>query len=626
MRDSDSRSNIYPEVEPSRTADRRSRNDWRRGSDVNSITELSKSISRFSWSMSLFGFQQIFKLLQPGSAADAFNSVARATEEHFDQWTKNLYRAGDSIQSQIFNSSAQLFGAGILSPDSTLSPSELNRQWCESPTRERSRVRGYQSDARDEVIVRATRGTGQFSQDKKYIALRMTMYKLGGERDGYHEGVWEANFKDPKELLGRPAKPEGPMNEPRGPVEHIPVAAYTKAQWVFGDKSSIIVVGPASSHLIPLQDGSFIFMVSTAQMITGGTGRYEGAYGLVQSLGATHVPANVNLFGPDPVSFEATTFDTFRVVRAQNLARPGPAGPRPQPQPAGTAPSPDFSFKSKYVMVHGSRMHYIDEGEGDPILFLHGNPTWSYLWRNVLPHLKPYGRCIAPDLIGMGRSDKPAIKYTFLNQARYLEGFINRLDLKNITLVIHDWGSALGFHYAMDHHENVKGIAFFEAMMKPYKTWEEFPAPLRDTFRQFRTPGVGRELLIEQNVFVEQLLPQSVIRRLSEREMDYYREPFRRPDDRNPIYTFANELPIEGRPREVARAVNSYSQKLQRSDLPKLLICAEPGAITTAADVEWARENLRNLKTVHIGPGIHFHQEDNPNGVGQAIAEWYAQL
>lgn len=271
-------------------------------------------------------------------------------------------------------------------------------------------------------------------------------------------------------------------------------------------------------------------------------------------------------------------------------------------------------------------MHYIEEGEGEPILFLHGNPTWSYLWRNVLPHLKPYGRCIAPDLIGMGRSDKPAIKYTFFDQAKYLEGFIKRLGLKNITLVIHDWGSALGFHYAMEHEENVKGIAFLEAMMKPYKVWEDFPAPLRDTFKQFRTPGAGWELLIEQNVFVEKLLPQSVMRRLSEREMDFYREPFRHPEQRKPIYQFANQLPIEDIPRDVTRAVTSYSRKLQNSDLPKLLIYAEPGAITSAPDVAWARENLRNLKTVNIGPGIHFHQEDNPDGLGQAVAEWYRQL
>lgn len=616
MRDPDRPTERYSVRDPGRSA-------------RNSVTDLSKSMIRFSWSMSLFGFQQMLNLLRPGEAADSFDSVSRATEEHFGQWTRGLYRMGDAVQSQIINATAQLFGLGTPQrPGGATYPGGVYPGGPAQPAPEQGqRPRAFQSDPRDEVIIRATRGTGQFSQDKKFIALRMTMYKLNGEQDGYHEGVWEANFKNPKELLGRPPKPEGPMDEPRGPVEHLTPAAYTKAHWVFGDGSSIIVVGPASSHLIPLDDGSFIFMVSTAQIITGGTGRYEGAYGLVQSLGATHVPAGVNLFGPDPVAFEATTFDTFRVVRGRDIAARGaPPQQQQQPRPSGPAPSPDYPFKPRYVNVHGSRMHYIEEGEGEPILFLHGNPTWSYLWRNVIPHIKPYGRCIAPDLIGMGRSDKPAIKYTFFDQAKYLEGFIKRLDLRNVTLVIHDWGSALGFHYAMEHEENVRGIAFLEAMMRSYKAWEDFPAPLRDTFRKFRTPGEGWELLVEKNVFVEQLLPQSVMRRLSEREMDYYREPFRSPEDRKPIYTFANQLPIEGTPGDVTRAVNSYSRKLQSSNLPKLLIYAEPGAITSAPDVEWARDNLKNLQTVNIGPGIHFHQEDNPDGVGRAVADWYGQL
>jgi haloalkane dehalogenase len=571
--------------------------------------------------MSVFGFQQMLNMLRPSQATEDLNSVARATEDCFGQWTKSLYRMGDAVQGQMIDATASIFGAGppprsggdygrgpTYQPGGGYQPGGAPPGYqpggAGQPGPEQAqRARAFQSDPRDEVIVRATRGTGQFSQDKKFIALRMNMYKLNGEEDGYHEGVWEANFKDPKELLRKPPKPEGPMDEPRGPVEHLPVAAYTKAHWVFGDGSSIIVAGPASSHLITLDDGSFIFMVSTAQIITGGTGRYEGAYGLVQSLGATHIPAGVNLFGPDPVTFEATTFDTFRVVRARDIASPSQQQ-QPQPRPSGQAPSPDYPFEPRYVNVHGSRMHYIEEGEGEPILFLHGNPTWSYLWRNVIPHLKPYGRCIAPDLIGMGRSDKPVIKYTFFDQAKYLEGFIKRLGLRNVTLVIHDWGSALGFHYAMEHEDNVRGIAFFEAMMRPYATWEDFPAPLRDTFRQFRTPGVGEYLLIEQNVFVEQLLPASVMRKLSEREMDSYREPFRRPADRKPIYNFANQLPIEGTPADVTRAVKSYSRKLQESELPKLLIYAQPGAITSVPDVEWARENLKNLRTVDIGPGL----------------------
>src|SRR5262249_11411978 len=149
-----------------------------------------------------------------------------------------------------------------------------------------------------------------------------------------------------------------------------------------------------------------------------------------------------------------------------------------------------------------SRMHYVDEGSGDPILFLHGNPTWSYLWRNVIPHLRPRGRCIAPDLIGMGRSDKPPIEYSFFDQVKYLGEFIKKLGLRQVTLVLHDWGTALGFHYAMQNQGNVKGIAFMEALLKPYESWDDFPASLRDTFKTFRTPDLGWQLLVEKNVFV----------------------------------------------------------------------------------------------------------------------------
>jgi hypothetical protein len=172
-----------------------------------------------------------------------------------------------------------------------------------------------QSDPREEVIIRYTRGTGRFSADKKYITLLMKQYMLDDQADGYHQGVWEARFKDPSELLARPPNPTGPMNEPRGPIPHIPVVAYTKGIWVFGDGSSITAVGPALSHLIPLKDGSFLFMVSTGQIITNGTGRYGRAQGLKTSLGATHIGAGVNLFGPGNVQFTAMTIDTFRVVK-----------------------------------------------------------------------------------------------------------------------------------------------------------------------------------------------------------------------------------------------------------------------------------------------------------------------
>jgi hypothetical protein len=173
-----------------------------------------------------------------------------------------------------------------------------------------------QGHPQEDVLVRYTRGRGKFSDDKKFISLSMTMYRPDGSTDGFHDGVWQATFSDPRELLARPAQPTGAFNVPQGPLEAFQPRAQTKGIWSFGDGSAIYAIGDAASHLVPLEDGSFLFMVATAQIITGGTGRYEGAYGLKTSLGSTHIAAGVNLFGPDPVQFEATTIDTFRVMRA----------------------------------------------------------------------------------------------------------------------------------------------------------------------------------------------------------------------------------------------------------------------------------------------------------------------
>ncbi|HZA69335.1 MAG TPA: haloalkane dehalogenase, partial [Nitrososphaeraceae archaeon] len=173
--------------------------------------------------------------------------------------------------------------------------------------------------------------------------------------------------------------------------------------------------------------------------------------------------------------------------------------------------SAEFKFESNYVEMLGSKMHYIDEGEGDPILFIHGNPTSSYLWRNIIPYVEPYGRAIAVDLMGMGKSDKPDIDYRFVDHAKYLEAFIEKLGLKNITLVVHDWGSALGFNYAMRHEDNVKGIAFMEAFLMPL-TWDGFPNNAKKIFQLIRTPDVGYDLIVNKNFFVEQLLPSAILR------------------------------------------------------------------------------------------------------------------
>jgi haloalkane dehalogenase len=271
-------------------------------------------------------------------------------------------------------------------------------------------------------------------------------------------------------------------------------------------------------------------------------------------------------------------------------------------------------------------MHYVDVGTGDPLLFLHGNPVWSYLWRNVIPHVATSARCIAPDLIGMGKSDKPDIEYRFFDHVKFLDGFINALGLKNVTLVIHDWGCILGFFYAMQNSANVKGLAFMEATFRPFRTWNDFPGPLRPTFQAFRTPDVGFEKIVVNNEFIEQLLPRSMIRKLSEAEMDMYRLPFRDPANRKVIWKFANELPIAGKPADVTKAVADYGRWLKETDLPKLLLYADPGAITSVKDVHWARENLKTLKTASVGKGIHFLQEDSPDAIGREIAKWHSEI
>jgi haloalkane dehalogenase len=287
--------------------------------------------------------------------------------------------------------------------------------------------------------------------------------------------------------------------------------------------------------------------------------------------------------------------------------------------------SADFPYESNYIKVNGSKIHYIEEGSGDPILFLHGQPTWSYLWRNVIPHVRGQGRAIALDLIGFGKSDKPDIGYRFFDHVKYVEGFIEKMGLKNVTLVIHDWGSALGFHYAMRHEDNVKGIAMMEAVFMPAR-YEEMPPDLAEFFQTVRGPN-SRELLIDQNIFVEQVLPEmGVVRQLTEVEMNRYREPFLEPSSREPVWRWPQEVPIDGEPADVHQAVASYGEKLQQSELPKLLFYATPGAITPEPVVEWCKQNLKNLATVHIGQGAHYPKEDNPHLIGSELARWCGDL
>lgn len=284
--------------------------------------------------------------------------------------------------------------------------------------------------------------------------------------------------------------------------------------------------------------------------------------------------------------------------------------------------SDNFPFDSHYVEIYGSRMHYIDEGDGDPILFLHGNPTSSYLWRNIIPHLSDSARCIAPDLIGMGKSDKPDLSYRFVDHYRYVQAFIEQLNLNNITLVIHDWGSAIGFHYASQHPENVRAIVFLEAIIDTAK-WKHFPPEFKVGFKLFRTPGLGWLLISVMNLFVEKLLPNTVVRDLTEKEMQYYRAPYQKIKDRKPVWAWPQEIPIGGKPEEMHLIVKNYNRWLQESAVPKLLFYAQPGGIIRKKQVEWCQNNLDRLQTVDLGKGIHYLQEDHPHAIGEKLSEWY---
>ena len=291
-----------------------------------------------------------------------------------------------------------------------------------------------------------------------------------------------------------------------------------------------------------------------------------------------------------------------------------------------TSTSPEiatgFDFESHYVEVDGARMHYVDEGAGPVVLFLHGNPTWAYLWRNILPWLTPHARCIAPDLIGMGRSDKPDLAYRFGDHARYLDGFIEALGLEEVTVVGHDWGSALGLSWARQHPERVRGLALMEAILFPYR-WSQFPADFRLGFRMMRTPGLGWAIVSLMNGFVERVLPGAVVRDLSTEEMAHYRAPYPTVRSRRPTRQWPLEIPIEGRPADVHDIVSANNTFLQRTPVPKLLLHARPGGIVREPAIAWCREHLTNLETADVGKGIHFLQEDQPHAIGRALRDWF---
>ncbi len=280
--------------------------------------------------------------------------------------------------------------------------------------------------------------------------------------------------------------------------------------------------------------------------------------------------------------------------------------------------------QKKYVEVNGHRMAYVEMGTGDPIVFQHGNPTSSYLWRNIMPLLADRGRCIAVDLIGMGDSDKLADsgpdRYTYAEQREFLFAAWEALGIRErVTLVIHDWGSALGFDWASQHPDAVRGIAYMEAIVTSM-SWDDWPEGARDIFQAFRSDA-GETIVLEKNVFVERVLPSSILRTLSDEEMDEYRRPFADPgEDRRPTLTWPRQIPLDGEPADVVETVDRYSAWLSRTDVPKLYINAEPGSILIGRQRDLCRQ-FPNQSEVTVS-GLHFLQEDSPGEIGQAIADW----
>ena len=283
------------------------------------------------------------------------------------------------------------------------------------------------------------------------------------------------------------------------------------------------------------------------------------------------------------------------------------------------------NFPRSRKRVLDTEIAFVDTGQGEPMVFLHGNPTSSYLWRNIIPHLAGSARCLAPDMAGMGSSGKaPSGSYRFVDHSRYLDAWFEALDLTgNVTLVMHDWGSALGFHWARRNPQRIKGLAYMEAIVRPL-TWQEWPESAKNIFQAMRSPA-GEEMVLEKNVFVERILPSSVLRGLADEELAVYRRPFLEAgESRRPTLTWPREIPLDGEPADVVEIVAAYAEWLAASDVPKLFINADPGAILTGAQRDFCR-GWPNQREVTVS-GSHFIQEDSPGPIAQAIAEWHASL
>ena len=279
------------------------------------------------------------------------------------------------------------------------------------------------------------------------------------------------------------------------------------------------------------------------------------------------------------------------------------------------------------VNVLGSSMAYREAGnlEAPVVLFLHGNPTSLYVWRNVLPHVAPVAHCIAPDLIGFGQSGKPDIEYRVADHVRYLDAFLDHAGISSAFVVAQDWGTALAFLLATRRPEFIRGLVFME-FIRPLPSWDGFVPGAAETFQKFRTPGVGEEMILENNIFVEAILPGATVRKLTDEEMSVYRAPFPTPESRRPTWRFPNEIPIAGEPADVYSSLERAHEALTQSTYPKLLFAGDPGAIVSPALAESFAKGLRNCRLVQLSSGLHYLQEDHPDVIGANIKEWLIEF
>jgi haloalkane dehalogenase len=287
-----------------------------------------------------------------------------------------------------------------------------------------------------------------------------------------------------------------------------------------------------------------------------------------------------------------------------------------------------FQPTRREAAVLGSTMSYVEAGaDGPVVLFLHGNPTSSYIWRNIIPHVAPVGRCIAPDLIGFGHSGKPHIDYRFADHVRYLDAFLDAIGVRDTVIVAQDWGTALAFHRAAQRPQRIIGLAFME-FIQPMPSWDDFHQrpQARELFKAFRTHGQGEKLILEDNVFVERVIPGSVVRKLSDAEMDAYRAPFTTPQSRKPILRLPRELPIAGEPADVYAMSERDHAALRASTYPKLLFSGDPGALLSPTAATAFAADLHNCRHVQLGSGAHYLQEDHHETIGVSVRDWVVEI